>query len=259
MARNSARRRAIPEWAEQIEKLRRRLNLSQSRLGQQLQYSAMAISRWERGLQEPPADSYIKLGDLAGNPDCWYFWERAGLKSSDVIRALPIDKRLFPKSTFPDFDIVVAGSGNKKRSKIKTQLVAIPLLSVHAGTFGERGDNTLDLDKAPVEDMIAAPASWCPNPASTSCLRVKGMSMSPLIHDGDILAVDYSTANHAELDGKIVVAWNKDKGICVSRFRRYRGVEVLEAENRDYESVTLNSDRDWRIIGKILWWTRLAP
>lgn len=259
MARISARRRAIPEWAEQIEKLRRRLNLSQSRLGQQLQYSAMAISRWERGLQEPPADSYIKLGDLAGNPDCWYFWERAGLKSSEVIRALPIDKRLFPKSTFPDFDIVVAGSGNKKRSKVKTQLVAIPLLSVHAGTFGERGDNTLDLDKAPVEDMIAAPASWCPNPASTSCLRVKGMSMSPLIHDGDILAVDYSSVNHAELDGKIVVAWNKDKGLSVSRFRRYRGVEVLEAENRDYESVTLNSDRGWRIIGKILWWTRLAP
>jgi SOS-response transcriptional repressor LexA len=117
----------------------------------------------------------------------------------------------------------------------------------------------LDLNKAPVEDMIAAPASWCPNPASTSCLRVKGMSMSPLIHDGDILAVDYSAASHSDLDGKIVVAWNKDKGLCVSRFRRYRGVEVLEAENRDYESVTLNSDRDWRIVGKILWWTRLAP
>jgi phage repressor protein C with HTH and peptisase S24 domain len=107
--------------------------------------------------------------------------------------------------------------------------------------------------------MIAAPASWCPNPDSTSCLRVKGMSMSPLIHDGDILAVDYSAANHSELDGKIIVAWNKDRGLCVSRFRRYRGVEVLEAENRDYQSVTLNSDRDWRIIGKILWWTRLAP
>jgi len=259
MPRKSSRRRSTPEWAEQIEQLRHRLNLSQSRLGQQLQYSAMAISRWERGLQEPPADCYIKLGDLAGNPDCWYFWERAGLKSADVIRALPLDKRLFPKSAFPEFDIVVAGSGGKIRSAKKTQLVAIPLLSVHAGTHGEKGDNTLDLNKAPVEDMIAAPAAWCPNPASTSCLRVKGMSMSPLIHDGDILAVDYSAANHSELDGKIVVAWNKDKGLCVSRFRRYRGVEVLEAENRDYESVTLSSDRDWRIVGKILWWTRLAP
>jgi SOS-response transcriptional repressor LexA len=257
--KKSAGPRVVPEWAEQIEKLRGRLGLSQAKLGQQLQYSAMAISRWERGLQEPPADCYIKLGDLAGNPGCWYFWECAGLKSADVMRALPIDKRLFPKSAFPDFDIVVAGSGGKIRSKKKTQLVAIPLLSVHAGTHGEKGDNMLDLNKAPVEDMIAAPASWCPNPTSTSCLRVKGMSMSPLIHDGDIVAVDYSEANHTELDGKIVVAWNKDRGLCVSRFKRYRSVEVLEAENREYESVTLSSDRDWRIVGRILWWTRLAP
>ena len=254
-----AARRWTPDWAEQIGLLRRRLKLSQSRLGQQLQYSAMAISRWERGLQEPPADCYIKLGDLAGNPGCWYFWERAGLKSSDVIRALPIYKRLFPKSAFPDFDIVVAGSGGKSRSKKKSQLVAIPLLTVHEGALGEKGDDTLDLDKAPVENMIAAPAAWCPNPSSTSCLRVKGMSMSPLIHDGDILAVDYSQTSHSELDGKIVVAWHKDRGLSVSRFKRYRGVEVLEAENRDYESVTLSSDRDWRIVGKILWWTRLAP
>jgi SOS-response transcriptional repressor LexA len=259
MQRKSTKRNAIPEWAARVENLRHHLKLSQSGLGQQLQYSAMAISRWERGIQEPPADCYIKLGELAGNPDCWYFWERAGLKSSNVIRVLPKDKRIFPKSAFPDFDIVVAGSGAKARSQRKTQLVAIPLLGVHAGTHGEKGDKVLDLNNAPAEDMIAAPAAWCPHPASTSCLRVKGMSMSPLIHDGDILAVDYSEASHADLDGKIVVAWHKDKGLCVSRFRRYRGVEVLEAENRDYETVTLGSDRNWRIVGKILWWTRLAP
>ena len=259
MKRKSANRNTLPDWADRVANLRLGLHLSQSELGQQLQYSALAISRWERGLQEPPADCYIKLGELAGAKDCWYFWERAGLKSSNVLRVLPMDKRVFPKSSFPDFDIVVAGSGTKTRSKKKTQLVAIPLLRVHAGAHGERGDKTLDLNKAPAEDMIAAPARWCPNPTSTSCLRVKGMSMSPLIHDGDILAVDYSETSHADLDGKIVVAWHKDRGLCVSRLRRYRGVEVLEAENRDYESVTLGSDRSWRIVGKILWWTRLAP
>jgi len=259
MGRKAAKRNIPPEWAARIEKLRRHLKLSQSMLGQQLQYSAMAISRWERGLQEPPADCYIKLGELAGNPDCWFFWERAGLKSSHVMQVLPNEKRIFPKSAFPDFDIVVAGSGAKVRSPKKTQLVAIPLLSVHAGAHGEKGDKILDLNNAPAEDMIAAPAAWCPNPASTSCLRVKGMSMSPLIHDRDILAVDYSEASHADLDGKIVVAWHKDRGLSVSRFRRYRDVEVLEAENRDYETVTISSDRHWRIVGKILWWTRLAP
>ncbi len=253
------KRTTIPEWAGRVEKLRHDLKMSQSGLGQQLQYSAMAVSRWERGLQEPPADCYIKLGDLAGNPDCWYFWERAGLKSSQVMRVLPRQRKIFPKSAFPDFDIVVAGSGAKSPSNKKTQLVAIPLLGVHAGAHGGKGDKVLDLYNSPAEDMIAAPAAWCPHPASTSCLRVKGMSMSPLIHDGDILAVDYSEASHAELDGKIVVAWHKDRGLSVSRFRCYRGVEVLEAENRDYEDVTLGSDRNWRIVGKILWWTRLAP
>jgi len=74
----------------------------------------------------------------------------------------------------------------------------------------------LDLNKAPVEDMIAAPASWCPEPCYHKLFAREGMSMSPLIHDGDILAVDYSAANHAELDGKIVVAWNKERGLlCV--------------------------------------------
>jgi SOS-response transcriptional repressor LexA len=259
MANKTAKRRAPPDWADRVEQLRHRLKLTQAGLGQQLQYSAMAVSRWERGLQEPPADCYIRLGDLAGNPDCWFFWERAGLKSSNVISALPKDKRVFPKSTFPDFDIVVAGSGSKIRSEKKTQLVAIPLLNVRAGAHGEPGDKIFDLDKAPAEDMISAPAAWCPNPAYTSCLRVKGVSMRPMMNDGDILAVDYSQTNHAQLDGKIVVAWHKDKGLSVSRFRSYRGVEVLEAENRDYKSVTLGFDRDWRIVGRILWWTRLAP
>ena len=225
-----------------------------------MQYSAMAVSRWERGIQEPLADCYIRLGELSGNPDCWYFWERAGLKSSEVIRALPQERSPFPKSSFPDFDIVVAGSGKKSRSAKKSKLVAIPLLNIRAERAWRKGrQDILDLNKATAVDMIAAPAAWCPHPSATSCLRVKGMSMSPLIHDGDILAVDYSELNHAELDGKIVVAWHKKKGLCVSRFKRYRGVEVLEAENRDYEDVTIGSGRNWRIVGKILWWTRLAP
>jgi len=34
-------------------------------------YSAMAISRWERGEQEPSDRGYIELGNLAGDPGCW--------------------------------------------------------------------------------------------------------------------------------------------------------------------------------------------
>ena len=51
------------EWARRIIALRRRLQMSQSELGQQMNASAMAVSRWERGVQEPPANIYVQLGN----------------------------------------------------------------------------------------------------------------------------------------------------------------------------------------------------
>ena len=61
--------------------------------------------------------------------------------------------------------------------------------------------------------MIAAPRDWFPNPATTSCLRVRGNSMSPLIQDGYILGADYSLSDQMLLNGKIVIAWHKDRGL----------------------------------------------
>jgi PAS domain S-box-containing protein len=75
---------SLPDWARRIQQLRRRLGLNQTTFGAHLRYSAMAVSRWERGTQEPTAHAYIRLGQLCGKPECWWFWSRAGLKSSDA-------------------------------------------------------------------------------------------------------------------------------------------------------------------------------
>lgn len=79
---------ARPEWAEKIQKLRLRLRLSQSELAAKLDVSAMAVSRWERAINEPPAQAYITLGKLAGDVECWFFWQRAGLSKADLKRVL---------------------------------------------------------------------------------------------------------------------------------------------------------------------------
>jgi transcriptional regulator with XRE-family HTH domain len=84
----AAAKLARPEWATRVEGLRERLNLPQVEFARLLNVSAMAISRWERGINEPPAEAYIRLGKLAGSVDCWFFWERAGLSKSDVKRVL---------------------------------------------------------------------------------------------------------------------------------------------------------------------------
>ena len=60
-----------------------------------LNVSAMAPSRWERGINEPTGEIYIQLGKLAGPGQCWTFWRRAGLEKQDVVKIVPqIDEAL---------------------------------------------------------------------------------------------------------------------------------------------------------------------
>src|SRR6266436_6818823 len=105
-----------PEWATSVSELRRRLNLSQTDFGQRLHSSAMGVSRWERGNQEPSAGRYIELGNLAGAPLCWYFWGRAGLRAEDLTRVMPNLARQKSQPPAMDFRIAHAGSGEKKLS-----------------------------------------------------------------------------------------------------------------------------------------------
>jgi SOS-response transcriptional repressor LexA len=217
----------------------------------------MGVSRWERGEQEPPSHSYIELGNLAGDPQCWFFWGRAGLRAEDLMRVLPKRRKRIGQSSLIDFRTAHAGSGGRTLSA--PQLVAIPLLKAAVASHGGKGDSSTLLHDAPVESMIAAPIDWCPNPASTACLRVIGDSMKPLINDGYILAVDSSQTNISELNGKVVIAWNKDMGLTVSRFQHYDHADVLQPENRDYESIVLNNKHRWNILAKVLWWMGKAP
>ena len=256
----TARKNPAPEWVRKILQLRKRLGLNQSEFASRLNYSAMALSRWESGTYEPTAEAYVQMGNLADADESNWFWTRAGLKSADLSRMFPPGAGVLDKVDFPDFEIVIAGSGKKRAvPKIKAKLVAIPVLTVHAGTHGEKGDQVLDLDQADVSEMIAAPALWCPNPAATSCLRVRGASMSPMIDDGDIVVVDCTQHDGKELNGKIIVAWHKKTGLTLSRFLMMKGVQLLESENRDYRPISMGRDRNWRIVGKVLWWIRKSP
>ena len=98
-------RLARPEWAVQIERLRERLHLNQAGLARLLNVSPMAVSRWERAVNEPEAAYYIHMGTLSGDPDCWYFWQRAGLPASDLKRALRKSKSSkSPQSTVAELE-----------------------------------------------------------------------------------------------------------------------------------------------------------
>lgn len=247
----------IPQWAKKIASLRRQLRISQAELARRLECSAMTVSRWERGRLAPSADYYIQLGRLANKSDRWFFWERAGLQVGDVLNVLP--PKGFPKMPRPELEDAAAGSGEQRRASKTPPVVPIPLLKAVAGTPGCAGDKRLSLQQIPAQEIVGAPHQWCPNPAYTSLVRVRGHSMEPLIRDGDIVAVDSLQTDRSKLDGKILIVSSEEKGLCVTRFRRFPTVDVLEPENREYQAIVLGKNSGWRIVARVLWWITSAP
>lgn len=250
--------RTAPEWSARIIAFRNSLNLSQTVFGERLNTSAMAVSRWERGQAEPTAAAYLRLGSLAGDPQCWYFWGRAGLSTWDIMRVLPAARHRLRRSKIANVHVVSAGP-NETSSLSPKNLVAIPVLPVRAATAEEDTEEVTDLDQLSPESIWAAPAEWCPNPSQTISLRVKGNSMSPLIFDGYIIAVDTSDISRDKLIGQMVVAWNRDtKRLLVSRLLRFEHTDVLVSDQREHQTVSLAGKSKWRIVGRVLWWTGKA-
>jgi transcriptional regulator with XRE-family HTH domain len=151
--RNKTKASTRPDWASMISRLRHGLGLSQTTFGHEVHSSAMGVSRWERGAQEPPSHSYIEFGNLAGDPDCWFFlgtrrppqW-RFDAGHTETAEPLPQPK-------LNNFEIVHTGTSANKPAK--SRLVAIPLLKIVAATNGEKGDDMPILQEAP--------ASFCSN------------------------------------------------------------------------------------------------
>ena len=247
-----------PEWSRRISRLRRSLRVSQSDFAAKLGTSAMTVSRWEQGTTEPQAEAYIRLGNLSTLSDTWFFWGRGGLLFADIMRALPAMERRFPDGAVANLRMVNAVAAGKITVSQK-DLVAVPILPAEAATLDEEARQVDDIDRLTPEAIWAAPAQWCPNPSHTVSLRVKGNSMSPLILDGYIITIDRSEVSRERLLGKIVVAWNRTtKQLVVSRLLQFADAYALVSDQRDNKTLSLASESEWRIVGKVLWWAGKA-
>lgn len=75
---------AVHPWTEKVRSLRKKLRFSQTQLAAKLGCSAMTVSRWERGRQDPPTPCLVEMGKLAGPSEGWAFWNMAGITIEDV-------------------------------------------------------------------------------------------------------------------------------------------------------------------------------
>lgn len=243
--------KARPEWADRLERLRQTLGISQAGLAKRLHVSAMAPSRWERGINEPPAEIYIQLGKMVGEPACWYFWEKAGLKRSDLL-ALTQKKKSAAAKPGLSSPIQIIPSANLRHVKAVTPMCAIPLYSA-APLPGRNGFATQE-----ATEIVVAPRDWCKHPDETFCIRVSGEKMSPCLRDGYVIAVDQAQRDHTKLEGKMVLASHPQKGLVIHWYQTMGKSEMLLPENRDFPAVYL-AEGGWTILGKVVWWIAKAP
>jgi len=241
------------EWSEGIRRLLKALELTQAGLAGRLGVSPATVSRWLAGKNEPTAETYIALGNLAGRPEGNYFWERAGIDPSGLPDPSLRQTLSSIRATLENFNLIsdkkvsqhLAGRGNA---------VAIPLLNVTA--FGDRipPHENVRLSQAKVEDVLLAPLAWCPHPENMISMHIAGDSMHPTIPSRSILFIDTAVIERGHLNEKLVVVSHRDLGFKVARLQRLAGSDLLVSANPKYLPLDVSNTTKWKIFGEVLWW-----
>jgi phage repressor protein C with HTH and peptisase S24 domain len=233
---NSTRRKQ-PHYPALVERLRRELGITQSSLAQRLKVSAMSVSRWERGVQEPSSQMFVKLGTLATGEMRWQFWEMAGLQRTYVEGAA---RR----------QIIVEDPADLHSKALHTSIVPLPLLDARLGA-SLYGDFLAGSD---VVEVLTAPSEWCPHPRNTIAAFVDGDSMEPRIRNGSVVCFDTAEKSPAALATHIVIAQHPQLGTKISWLDDLsEGKYQFRSENPKYEP--MDYEDEWQLIGRLLWWT----
>jgi transcriptional regulator with XRE-family HTH domain len=241
------------EWSNRIRTLLDDLNLTQAKLAERLGVSPPTVSRWVQGKQEPTAESYIGLGNLARRPEGFYFWERAGLDTSGMQDHSFLRAMSSLRVTLNDLHVVTG----KRASRLlpgKGHAVAIPLLNLTA--YGDRipPRENIAISKVEIEDVLLAPLSWCPHPEHVVSMHLAGDSMCPVIPPDSIIFVDTAETERDRLHQRLTVVGHRDLGFKVARFQRVGGSDLLVSANHRYAPVDVSNAAKWKIFGEILWW-----
>ena len=249
----TAQKPITKDWAERIRKLLADLKLSQAGLAERLGVSPPTVSRWVLGRQEPTAESYVALGNLARPPNGVYFWERAGMDTSGLLDASFHNAVSSLRVGLRDLRLIV-GHKFSRHLAGNANAVAVPLLSVTA--FGDRvpPHENISLSEVGVEEILLAPLSWCPHPESMIAIHFSGDSMLPVIAPGAILFVDSAVKDRERLHQRLVVVSHRDLGFKVARFERIGGSDLLISANYKFAPIDVSNASKWKVFGEVQWW-----
>ncbi len=220
----------------------------------------MTVSRWVRGNSRPTAGTFIKLADLSDSGRRRSFLELAGLEGPTLAAhsasSQPRNISVVTRVNQYLHDVEARESGESAGPQ--PDAVMIPVMESENSQSPDLPQCTR-LSSNIVKHVITAPSSWCQNPESLMGFALYGDPMSRLISPGSVLIVDVSRNDVGTLEGKIVLASHRERGVTVGWLRRFSSIDLLMPENPARTAVLLSGPSGWRISGEVVWWITMPP
>ena len=201
-----------------------------------------------------------RLRWLIGEETIYHFAVRCGLPDSTLRKYLrgsqPTADRLalIANCTGASVDWLVTGKGEPYQKLMPADdLVRLPLYEITAGA-----GNGLHVDESVEPEMIAFEESWLrrkfhTSPQGLHLIYVRGESMEPTLHSGDVVLVDTKIT---EVNEGIYVL-RIDTALFVKRLHLLPGGRLkVSSDNPAYEPFIIDLKSppdDFAVLGKTLW------
>jgi len=219
-----------------LKELRREMGLSQSELGQRLGVKQNTVSQWESGVRQADADALCQLADFF-QVSIDYLLEREAYDWAVPIRRAYLD------------------ATTQQRRKACSVLGIAPVLP---GAAPGRISLPVYMDPAAAGIPLDASDAWesldfaqgeVPQGADFG-VRIRGSSMEPAIHDGQIVWV------HRQADipnGEVGVFMLEDGAVC-KRLRLDENGQILrlESDNPDFPDISGDALVGLRAVGRVV-------
>jgi SOS-response transcriptional repressor LexA len=223
--------------------------LTQQTLAAKMNVTQGSVSNWLNGKKEPKPEMYFRMAKIWPDaPEMPLLLKRA----SDISGSFQV----------PGFEPMIgkrkpaAGTRRVKFGKLTSEAVELPLLKDPAATGTPR-----QVNEEEIEDYLPLPGSLCPHPEEMVCIKVQGDSMSPLLEDGYIVAVDTAQKDHSRLHGQMVAARDPEGGVTIKWLRLVGKQEMLlpQYTSKRHQPAVLSFGDDenetgWAVVGRVLWW-----
>lgn len=214
--------------------------------------SISALSSLENNINLPSADTLISLKRNFDISSDWLLYGEGEMPGEISMIAEPGPDHAYKRWPQEPADIRIIAHDQAEMEGLLSRerldnYVPIRLLADRAA-----GGDPREVNENDIEGYTVIYASWVKPGAVYSSLRMRGDSMTPVLNPGDIVGVNHSRKDPAEIRGKIALVEIPNEGITV-KYLNLMGDHLVLTPANPLAQTSYPRLSESRIIGAVEW------